>query len=244
LSAALSPSVDRPSLSAALEAAVASLGLPVPSAKREQLLDYLELLVRWNRTYNLTAVRDPAEMLSHHIVDSLAALPAVFRWRTKGRVLDVGSGGGLPGAIWAIAAASLDVTCVDSVGKKAAFVRQVATQLHLSNLHSVHARVETVEAAAFDLVVSRAFASLADFVAASEHALAPGGVWLAMKGKLPRQEIAALPRGVEVFHVEPLVVPGLNADRCLVLMRPTTPFRGKASNKSVRKQTTDPERLE
>jgi 16S rRNA (guanine527-N7)-methyltransferase len=132
----------------------------------------------------------------------------------------VGSGGGLPGAVIAVLNPAIDVTCVDTVGKKAAFVQQVAASLRLRNLHSQHARVEQMKAAAFDVVTSRAFASLTDFVALTRQHLAPAGVWLAMKGKDPVDERAALPVDIDVFHVEQLTVPGLDAERCLVWMRP------------------------
>jgi 16S rRNA (guanine527-N7)-methyltransferase len=138
-------------------------------------------------------------------------------------VLDVGSGGGLPGVVLALMRPALDVTCVDAVGKKAAFVRQVAGALALPNLHAVHGRVEALRAPPFELVTSRAFASLADFVRLTRPLLAPGGSWLAMKGKLPADEIAALPADVTVFHVEPIGVPGLDAERCLVWIKPNTP---------------------
>jgi 16S rRNA (guanine527-N7)-methyltransferase len=136
------------------------------------------------------------------------------------RLLDVGSGGGLPGAVFAILQPELNVSCVDTVGKKVAFVRQVALELGLRNLHAEHARVEQLQAPPFQIVCARAFASLADFTRLTTTLLAPGGVWLAMKGKRPNDEIAALPVGVDVFHVEPIEVPGLAAERCLVWMRP------------------------
>jgi 16S rRNA (guanine527-N7)-methyltransferase len=197
-----------------------ALGL-APSARQLQALaDYLALLQRWNQTYNLTAVRDPAAMLSHHLADCLAVLAPLSAQLPQGRVLDVGSGGGLPGVVLAIMRPELDVTCVDTVGKKAAFIRQVAGQLALPNLHAEHARVEQLRLSPFDLITSRAFASLADFVSLSQPLLAPHGVWMAMKGKRPSDELAALPAAVAVFHVEPLAVPGLDAERCLVWMRP------------------------
>ncbi|MFN3611997.1 16S rRNA (guanine(527)-N(7))-methyltransferase RsmG [Tepidimonas sp.] len=221
-------------LESALREGLAALGLVLPDAAVRQLLDYMEALARWNRVYNLTAVRAPAEMLTHHLLDSLAvvaplrrrlSLPPVPDQAPAGaqaapvRVLDVGSGGGLPGVVLAIACPDLQVTCVDAVAKKAAFVSQVAASLRLSHLRGVHARVESLTGP-FDLICSRAFASLADFAAWSRAALAPRGVWMAMKGRVPRDEMAALPADVEVFHVEPLIVPGLDAERCLVWMRP------------------------
>jgi len=189
----------------------------------DRLLAYLDLLQRWNATYNLTAVRDPQRMLTQHVVDCLAIVPSLRRHlgpATPRRLLDVGSGGGLPGAVIAVLNPAIDVTCVDTVGKKAAFVQQVAASLRLRNLHSQHARVEQMKAAAFDVVTSRAFASLTDFVALTRQHLAPAGVWLAMKGKDPVDERAALPVDIDVFHVEQLTVPGLDAERCLVWMRP------------------------
>jgi len=207
-------------LSAALDAICAPLGLRPTAAQAAALLAYLALLQRWNATYNLTAVRDPAQMLTQHLADCLALMPPLQQHRAQGRLLDVGSGGGLPGVVVAVMLPGLDVTCVDTVGKKAAFIRQVAAALQLPNLHGEHARVEQLRAAPFDVVTSRAFASLADFTRLTRDLLAPAGVWLAMKGKPPDDEIAALPPEVEVFHVEQLQVPGLDAQRCLVWMRP------------------------
>lgn len=207
-----------------LLAGAQALGVALSEAQAAQLLDYLALLQKWNRVYNLTAVRDPQEMLTQHLLDSLAAVPPLQRWlaqagRAQPRLLDVGSGGGLPGVVFAVCCPALDVSCVDTVGKKAAFVQQAALALKLPNLHGLHARVETLTTP-FDVVSCRAFAALADFTAWSRGALAPDGVWLAMKGKHPSEELAALPAGVQVFHVEPLQVPGLAAERCIVWMRP------------------------
>jgi 16S rRNA (guanine527-N7)-methyltransferase len=183
---------------------------------------YLALLARWNATYNLTAVRDLAEMRVQHLADCLAVAPPLRRelGGRAARILDVGSGGGLPGVVLAVAEPGWDVSCVDAVGKKTAFVRQVAAELALPNLHAVHARVEALEAPPFDVITSRAFASLADFVRLTRPLLADGGVWMAMKGKRPDDEITALPPDAEVFHVEPLTVPGLAAERCLIWIRP------------------------
>lgn len=216
------------SLQARLEAGLQTLAIEANPQQRQQLLAYLALIARWNRVYNLTAVREPQAMLTQHLLDSLAVWPPLQRveaGRTQGpgpglRVLDVGSGAGLPGVVLAIMGPDLRVTCVDAVGKKAGFVRQVAAELGLSNLHALHARVEQLPlATGFDVITSRAFASLADFVRVSQPLLAPGGVWMAMKGQRPDDELAALPPGVEMFHVEPLQVPGLDARRCLVWMR-------------------------
>ena len=212
-------------MEAALRQGAQALGLVLSEGQITQLLDFLALLQKWNKVYNLTAVRDPQEMLTHHLLDSLAAV-APLRRHLAGlpagqgaRLLDVGSGGGLPGVVFAICCPEVDVSCVDTVAKKAAFIQQAAVALKLPNLHGIHARVETL-AGPFDVVSCRAFAALADFTAWSRQALAPHAVWLAMKGRHPSDEIAALPATVQVFHVEPLTVPGLDAERCIVWMRP------------------------
>ena len=221
--------VSNTSLEYTLREGANALGLDLSEAQITQLLDFLALLQKWNKVYNLTAVRDPQEMLTHHLLDSLAAVPPLRRHvaqrrqdsaaRPGARLLDVGSGGGLPGVVFAICCPEVDVSCVDTVAKKAAFIQQAAGTLGLSNLHGIHARVETL-AGPFDVVSCRAFAALADFTAWSRQALAPHGVWLAMKGKHPHDEIAALPADVSVFHVEPLTVPGLQAERCILWLRP------------------------
>jgi 16S rRNA (guanine527-N7)-methyltransferase len=191
-------------------------------AQRACFEGYLALLSRWNSTYNLTAVRDPAQMLVQHLADCLAVIPPLRRRLAEvpaRRLLDAGSGGGLPGLVIAAMEPGLDVTCVDSVGKKAAFVRQAAGELGLRNLHAEHARVEQWRAPPFDLITARAFASLVDLVRLTRPLLAVGGAWLAMKGRKPDEEIAVLPVDIEVFHVEPLQVPVLDAERCIVWMR-------------------------
>lgn len=198
------------------------LGLAPDEHQLRQLQDYLAMLQRWNKTYNLTALRDPAQMFTHHLADCLAALPPLQRVlssRDGLRLLDVGSGGGLPGVLIAVLCPGLQVSCVDTVGKKAAFIRQVGAELGLRNLRAEHARVEQLPGR-YELITSRAFATLADFVALTRERLAPEGLWMAMKGKQPDEEIAALPADVEVFHVEPLAIPGLDAERCLVWMQP------------------------
>ncbi|MED5621006.1 16S rRNA (guanine(527)-N(7))-methyltransferase RsmG [Ideonella sp. BN130291] len=191
-----------------------------PSAA-ERMLAYLQLLQRWNATYNLTAVRDPGQMFSHHLLDCVAVVPPLRRHLAgaAGRLLDVGSGGGLPGAVIAMLMPEVQVSCVDTVGKKAAFIRQVAGELGLRNLNAVHARVEQLDGR-FDVITSRAFASLPDFCRLTRPLLAEQGAWMAMKGKLPADEMAALPSNIAVFHVEHLAVPSLDAERCLVWMRP------------------------
>ncbi len=210
-------------LEAGLRSGAQALGLVLSDAQIQHLLDYAALIQKWNKVYNLTALRDPADMLTHHLLDSLTAI-APLRRHTQGqpiRVLDVGSGGGLPGVVLAICMPELNVSCVDTVAKKAAFVQQVAVSLKLPNLRGLHARVESLTDP-YQVICSRAFASLPDFVTWSRSALAEGGVWMAMKGKHPQGEIDALPVDVQVFHVEPLTVPGLDVERCMVWMKPKT----------------------
>lgn len=208
-----------------LRAGLKALQLDLDDQQVGQLLDYLDLIAKWTKVYNLTAVRDPAEMMTHHLLDSLAAIAPLRRHLQQAglgqgaSLLDVGSGAGLPGVVIAICCPAVAVTCVDTVAKKAAFIKQAALALRLPNLTGLHARVETISQP-FDVICSRAFASLADFTQWSAGALAPQGVWMAMKGKHPADEIAALPATVEVFHVEQLAVPGLAAERCLLWLRP------------------------
>jgi len=201
----------------------APLGLDVTAGQGAALARYLDLLQRWNATYNLTAVRDREAMRLQHLSDCLAVVEPLRRHATGGRLLDVGSGGGLPGVVIAALLPEWQVTCVDAVGKKMAFVRQVAGALPLTNLRAEHSRIEQLKAPPFDVITSRAFASLGDFTRLTRCHLAPGGIWLAMKGRVPDDEIAALPPEIEVFHVEQLTVPGLDAQRCLVWMRPRAP---------------------
>lgn len=213
--------LSRPDLDKALQESLDTLALDAGDAQKAALLDYLLLLQRWNGTYNLTAVREPAQMLVQHLSDCLAVMGPLRRECGVGafRLMDVGSGGGLPGVVIAIMSPDIEVTCVDAVGKKAAFVRQVAGELKLRNLHAMHARVEQLEPASFDVISSRAFASLADLVRLTRGHLASHGTWMAMKGKTPDEELAQLPPEVDVFHVEQIKVPKLDADRCLVWMR-------------------------
>ena len=212
-----------------LQAGLQTLGLALDARQIDLLLDYLGLLQKWNKVYNLTAVRDPAEMMTHHLLDSLAAIGPLLQ-QTQGRalhLLDVGSGGGLPGVVIAIVCPQIQVSCVDTVAKKAAFIQQAAATLKLPNLRGLHARVESLNALSgqgYDVVCSRAFASLVDFTNWSRSALNADGIWMAMKGKHPADELEALATaapGVGVFHVEQLQVPGLNAERCIVWMRPS-----------------------
>jgi 16S rRNA (guanine527-N7)-methyltransferase len=211
-----------------LQAGLQSLQLALDARQVDLLLEYLGLLQKWNKVYNLTAVRDPAEMMTHHLLDSLAAIAPLLEQvgNRHAKLLDVGSGGGLPGVVIAIACPQIDVTCVDTVAKKAAFIQQAAATLKLPNLRGLHARVESLSALSgqgYDVVCSRAFASLVDFTNWSKSALNEGGVWMAMKGKHPGDELATLASeapGMDVFHVEQLQVPGLDAERCIVWMRP------------------------
>lgn len=222
---------DTPALEAALREGLDRLGLAVPDGDITRLLAYLHLIAQWNKVYNLTAIRDPEAMLTQHLLDCLAIVPALRRGLAAGggvspaepgragrRVLDVGSGAGLPGVVLAICEPAWQVTCVDAVAKKAGFIRQVAAELGLPNLQATHQRVEAMPGR-YDLITSRAFATLADFIALSRERLAPAGCWAAMKAHLADDERGAVPPDVEVFHVEPLAVPGLNATRCLVWMR-------------------------
>ena len=201
-----------------LRTGLKQLRLELNEQQIAQLLAYQALIAKWTKVYNLTAVRDPAEMMTHHLLDSLAVIAPLQRQMHQGSLLDVGSGAGLPGAVIAICCPEILVTCVDTVAKKATFIKQVALELRLPNLTGLHARVENIDQP-FDVICSRAFASLSDFTEWSNPALAQEGVWLAMKGKHPADELAVLPPGIEVFHVEQLQVPGLNAERCVVWMR-------------------------
>jgi len=198
-----------------LAAGIAALGLALPDGAETKLLAYLALLDKWNRVYNLTAVREAERMVSHHLLDSLAAVP-FFQGET---ILDVGSGGGLPGIPLAIARPELQVTLIDSIAKKAAFLLQAKAELGLSNLNVVTGRVEDFRPAArFDVITSRAFSDLKEFVTLTRHLLNPAGRWLAMKGLMPHEEIAYLPDWVKVSANHALVVPGLGASRHLVVL--------------------------
>jgi 16S rRNA (guanine527-N7)-methyltransferase len=223
----------------ALQSGLDDLGLSLAESQQAQLLAYMDLIGKWTKVYNLTAVRDANEMLTHHLLDSLAVIAPLRRElaklpmpdadaaqeqgatklpKSKLSLLDVGAGAGLPGIVIAITCPEVLVTCVDTVAKKAAFIQQVAATLKLSNLKGLHARVESLTQP-YDVVCSRAFASLIDFTTWSKSALAGHGVWMAMKGKHPDQELAVLPESVKVFHVEQLQVPGLDAERCIIWMR-------------------------
>ena len=191
------------------------LALPLPDGAASALLAYVELLARWNRTYNLTAVRNPVEMVTRHVLDSLAVMP----WMQAGRLIDAGAGAGLPGIPLAIANPSLEVTPVDSAGKKIRFMNHVKRQLELANVHPLHARVEQLEPAEpFEAVISRAFTSLESFATSVRHVVGRNGRLLAMKGHFPEDEIDGLPNWVRVDAVEKIVVPGLHENRHLVIM--------------------------
>ena len=194
---------------------LAAMGLAVPAAAQEKLLAYAALLEKWNKTYSLTALRGADKAVSHHLLDSLAVLPHV----PAGTLLDVGSGGGMPGIPLAIVLPELAVTLIDSNSKKTAFLRQAAIELRLSNVNVHCGRVEQYHPSLpFSAITSRAFAELADFVVLSRHLLAADGVWLAMKGVRPEAEIAALPAGVRVRAVHPLQVPGVEGERQVVIL--------------------------
>jgi 16S rRNA (guanine527-N7)-methyltransferase len=215
------------SLEKELRQGLVDLPLALSDTQVSHLLDYLELIQKWTKVYNLTSVRDPAEMLTHHLLDSLAVITPLRRQLSamnagvllpQAKLLDVGSGAGLPGIVIAICCPEVSVDCVDTVAKKAAFIKQVAATLRLPNLRGLHARVESLTDK-YDIVSSRAFASLLDFTNWSQAALAEQGVWMAMKGKHPAEEITVLPQDVNVFHVEQLTVPGLDAERCIIWLR-------------------------
>lgn len=203
----------------ALERGLGELALALPAGARDRLLAYLALLAKWNRTYNLTAVRDPLKMVSHHLLDSLAVLPHLPAPQAQS-LADVGSGGGLPGIPLAIARPAWRVTLIDSNQKKAAFLRQAAIELELRNV-TVHAgRAQAWEPAErFGVVISRAFAGLAEFLRACRHLAAPGALFAAMKGALARPELARVPAGCDCGRVVRLEVPLLDAERHLVLCR-------------------------
>jgi 16S rRNA (guanine527-N7)-methyltransferase len=205
------------SLAAELAQGVATLGLALDEGARQKLLDYVALVEKWNGTYNLTAVREPQKMLTHHVLDCLAIVPHI-----RGPlVVDVGSGGGFPGIPLAVADAGKSVTLIDSSHKKTAFLRQAAIELGLSNVTVVCDRVETWRPEhGFDSVVSRAFSDLPELMLLAGHLCAPGGMIAAMKGVHPYEELTQLPDGYRLRSVLPLQVPGLRAARHLVLIDP------------------------
>lgn len=201
---------------AILDEGLAALGVTLPAGARERLLDYAALLLKWNRVYNLTAIRDPEQAVTHHLLDALSVLPHLDGIT---RLADVGSGGGLPGIPLAIVRPTLAVTSIEAVGKKASFQQQARIELDLANFQVVSERVESVRVdTPFDAVISRAFSELVDFVALTRHLLRPGGRLLAMKGVYPRDELERLPAGVRVVAAPALTVPGLAAHRHLIIL--------------------------
>jgi 16S rRNA (guanine527-N7)-methyltransferase len=207
------------SLDLQLRSGLQALSLELSTDQQKKLLDFLALLLKWNKVYNLTSIRQAEDMLTHHVMDCLAAVAAVMHEAPDSKtLLDVGSGGGLPAVVFAIVCPHLQVTAVDAVAKKSAFIETVAHTLKLSNLKGIHSRVELLEET-FDLVVSRAFASLKDFTAWSDKALRTGGSWAAMKGKIPEEEIAELPPNIQIQGIQTLNVPDLEAQRCLIWLQ-------------------------
>lgn len=201
------------SISAALQQGIVKLELGINSETREKLLDYLALLIKWNKVFNLTAIRDPQQMVSHHLLDSLAVIPHLY----KGRWLDVGCGAGLPGLVLAICQPDWNITLLDSNSKKTGFVQQAIIELGLRNAQVCCARVEDYQQVdKYDGIISRAFTELGDFLRLTRHLLAENGRWVAMKG-LPEQELPGVPKDCEVERIIPLNVPELNAARCLVI---------------------------
>jgi 16S rRNA (guanine527-N7)-methyltransferase len=208
---------DRATLADVLADGARALQLDLSDTQIAQLMDYLALLSKWNSVYNLTAVRDPAQMVTQHLLDSLAAVPA---FADAHNVLDVGAGGGLPGMVLAIARPDMQVSMIDTVHKKTAFLTQAKAELGLKNVTIYTARVEQLQVAQkFDVITSRAFAELADFVNWSGHLLSDGGRFIALKGVMPNEEIARLPAGWEATGVRPLQVPGMNAERHLIFIK-------------------------
>lgn len=209
-----------------LQEACRALSIPISQTQQDQLLNYLQQLLKWNHTYNLTAIRDPHQALVQHLFDSLSVVPPMKRYfgieqKIQPTILDVGSGAGLPGIVLAIMFPTISVTCVDAVEKKSSFMTQMSSVLTLTNLITKHARVEQLLGAQYNVVVSRAFASLEDFANLAGERVCAQGVLLAMKGKRPNEEIQALQQNTEwcVERLEPLIVPQLDAERCLLWIK-------------------------
>lgn len=209
--------LDRLALTGMLREGVKSLPLTISNEQIDKMIDYLTLLSKWNSVYNLTSVRDPREMVKQHLLDSLSAAHA---FKDAKNVLDVGSGGGLPGMILAITYPEIRISMIDTVHKKTAFLNQAKTELGLSNVTVHTGRVEQLQVAQkFDVITSRAFSELSNFVNWSGHLLADEGLFIAMKGVSPDQEIERLPTGWKVESIEPLRVPGLEVERHLIFIR-------------------------
>jgi 16S rRNA (guanine527-N7)-methyltransferase len=207
---------DRQTLAQVLAEGIAEMRLDVSPAQQGQLMDYLGLMFKWNAVYNLTSLRDPMQMVTHHLLDSLAAAPA---FADAKNVLDVGSGGGLPGIVLAIVRPDVKISMIDTVHKKTAFLTQVKAELNLTNVTVYTARVEQLQVSdKFDVITSRAFADLSDFVNWSSHLLAEGGRYIALKGVAPKEEQQRVPSEWTVTKVEPLQVPRLGAERHLVFI--------------------------
>jgi len=208
-----------PAHDATLESGIATLGLALSAAQRAQLTAYLALLAKWNKTYNLTAIREPQRMITHHLLDALAVIPHLPQDASV-RILDVGSGGGVPGIPLAIARPDARVVLVDSNQKKATFLIQAVIELGLRNVEAHAVRVEYYASdAAFDVVISRAFSDLAAFAVVAAPHVAPYGKIFAMKGLRPDAELALLPEGIDVLSISALEVPGLDAARHLIVMQ-------------------------
>jgi 16S rRNA (guanine527-N7)-methyltransferase len=206
---------DRDKLMAVLNDGIDAMDLPLWAAQREQLMDYLALMAKWNGVYNLTSLRDPMQMVTHHLLDSLAAVSA---FKDAKNVLDVGAGGGLPGIVLAIARPDMKVSLIDTVHKKTAFLTQVKAELELTNVTVYTMKVQDLQAGPFDVITSRAFADLSDFVNWSGHLLAEGGQFIALKGTAPAEEQERLPSEWKVRELRPLRVAKLEAERHLVFI--------------------------
>jgi 16S rRNA (guanine527-N7)-methyltransferase len=207
---------DRAALQQVLAEGIQSMNLALSQEQQNKLMDYLALMFKWNSVYNLTSLRDPMQMVTHHLLDSLAAVPA---FAGAARVLDVGAGGGLPGIVLAIARPDMNVSMIDTVHKKTAFLTQVKAELGLANVTVYTMRVEQLQVSdKFDVITSRAFADLSDFVNWSSHLLAEPGRYIALKGVAPKDEQERLPAQWKVTKVEPLQVPRLGAERHLVFI--------------------------
>lgn len=210
------------SLRQELQQGLAAAGIELPEAAQTKLLDFLALLKKWNRTYNLTAIRDQSAMVIHHLLDSLALLPALHESElTQRRWADVGSGAGLPGIPLAVARPDLEMTLVEAVAKKSAFQRQAKIELGLANVAVFNGRVEDMPGGSFDAIVSRAFAELPEFVAIAGHLLVPHGRLYAMKGAAPEQELNRLPIGWRLLQRTRLHVPGVRSQRNLIVLERT-----------------------